>query len=67
MTRSVFQIQPVSRNFDEALDKWLLNQKEYKDQYGFNIPFGKYNPNLQILKDKLFGESYPEHEKFNSP
>jgi len=46
MTRSVFQIQPISRNFDEALDKWAIAQTSYKDQYGFNIPLGKYNPNL---------------------
>lgn len=68
MTRSVYQIQPVSRNFDEALDRWALNQKTYKDQYGFQVPFGKFNPNLQVIKDRTSGvDQYLKQDQFASP
>ena len=44
-------IPPVSRNFDEAYDSWVASLCSYRDQYGFRVPLGVYNPSLVRKQD----------------
>lgn len=50
-TRSIYQINPVPRTFETAFDRQTIGITDYKDQYGFVVPLGQYNPNLQKWRE----------------
>jgi hypothetical protein len=67
VTRTALNMRPVPRNFNQSFDSWVISHIDYKDQYGFPIPLGRYDPGLQLKKEMYSQEESDDDDLNNSP